>query len=123
MEYSTLTDHYAKLTDLSIAARSSRKIIAKALKHGLKNECLTASYLILILSFKEYSYATDLAVDRFATGEFQIIMLYYNQLAKEHPDRHLLIFALPEIRSIIEEVGGYIRSLVCTEELSIGLKT
>jgi hypothetical protein len=123
MENSTLINHYAKLTDLSIVARSSHRMIGKAIEHGLINDYLASSYLTLALSFREYSYAIDIPVDRFCLDEFDTVLAYYHRLVCEHPDLQLLIFSLAEVKPILQQVGGLIRSIVLTEESSIGLTT
>jgi hypothetical protein len=114
---SILTNHYAQLTDLSLAARSSRRIIAQAIEQGLKDDHLKQSYLTLCLCTQEYCRATNLSVNRFGLDEFETIQIYYNRLVIEHPDQNLMIVAIHEIRPILEKVGGSIRSIISAEEL------
>jgi hypothetical protein len=112
----TCQDYYAHLSNLTLVTRCSRRAISKALEVGLNTSQIEkSSYLILSLCFKEYSDATNLAVRLFGTEEFDTISYYYNRLAAEHPDRHLLIFSGQEIQSILEQVGACIRSSCGTE--------
>jgi hypothetical protein len=108
----TCQDYYAHLSNLTLVTRSTRRAISKALEVGLNTSQIEqSSYLILSLRFKEYSEATNLAIRLFGTEEFETISYYYNRLAAEHPDRHLLIFSGQEIQPILERVGGCIRSI------------
>lgn len=110
-------DYYAKLSKLTIVARSSRKAIGKALEVEFEtNQMKASSYLILCLCFKEYCHATNLAVRLFKISEFETISDYYNRLATEHSDRHLLIFSGHEVKPILERVGACIRSSYCGTE-------
>jgi hypothetical protein len=103
-------DYYASLSNLTLVARSSQKTIGTALETGFKvSQIEASSYLILSLCFKEYCHATNLAVRLFGTDEFETISRYYNRLAIEHPDRHLLMFSGSEIEPILEQVGAAIR--------------
>ena len=112
-----LQDYYAKLSNLNIVARSSRKAIGKALEVEFETNQIKASfYLILCLCFKEYCHATNLAVRLFETSEFETISDYYNRLATECPNRQLLIFSGQEVKPILERVGAGIRSSVCGSE-------
>jgi hypothetical protein len=120
---SILQTRYGELSDLAIVQRSSHRMIGKAIEHGLKNDYLASSYLTLSLSFREYSYAIDIPVDRFCVDEFETVLAYYRRLVCEHPDRQLLIFSLAEVKPILQQVGGLIRSIVLTKESSIGLTT
>ena len=109
-----LQDYYAKLSDLTIVARSSRKAIGQALELEFEtNQMKASSYLILCLCFKEYCHATNLAVRFFKTAEFETISDYYNRIATEHPDRQLLTFSGDEVKPILERVGAGIRASVC----------
>jgi hypothetical protein len=113
----SIRDRYANLSNLSLLERSSRRAIGEALDLQLDASPIEkSSYLILSLSFKEYSHATNLAVRLFGTEEFETISDYYNRLATEYPDRHLLIFAGNEIKPILERVGACIRSIYCGTE-------
>ena len=104
-------DYYAHLSNLTLVARSSRRAIGQALEVGLDaSQIEISSYLILSLCFKEYSHATNIAVRLFGTEEFETISHYYNTLATEHCDRHLLMFSGTEVKPILERVGGCLRS-------------
>jgi hypothetical protein len=114
-------NYYAKLSNLTLVARSSRRAIGMALEVGftadspkgtLRERVETASYLMLSLCFKEYCHTTNLAVRLFGTEEFETISCYYNRLAKEHQDRQLLTFSGQEVQPILDRVGGCIRSMV-----------
>jgi hypothetical protein len=110
-------NYYAKLSNLTLVARSSRKAIGTALEVGFTaNRVETASYLMLSLCFKEYCHTTNLAVRLFGTEEFETISCYYNRLANEHQDRQLLIFSGQEVQPILDRVGGCIRSMVFSGE-------
>lgn len=110
-------DYYAHLSNLTLVSRFSRRAIGKALEIGLDaSQIEKSSYLILSLCFKEYSHATNLAVPLFRTEEFETISHYYNRLATEYPDRHLLIFSGQEVQPILERIGGCIRSSYCGTE-------
>ena len=110
-------DYYTHLSNLTLVARSSRRAIGQALEVGFDaSQIETSSYLILSLCFKEYSHATNLAVRLFGSEEFETISRYYNRLATEHPDRHLLMFSDTEVKPILERVGGCIRSIFCRTE-------
>jgi hypothetical protein len=112
-----LQDYYAKLSNLAIVARSSRKAIGKALELEFgANQMNASSYLILCLCFKEYCHATNLAVRLFKTSEFEKISDHYNRLATQHSDQQLLIFSGDEVQSILERVGTCLRPIVCGTE-------
>jgi hypothetical protein len=105
-------DYYAKLSNPTLVARSSRRTIATALEVGFTAERVErSSYLMLSLCFKEYCHATNLAVRLFGIEEFETISCYYNKLANEHIDRQLLIFSGHEVQPILERVGACIRSI------------
>ena len=127
----TLITLYAKLSNLTIVARSSRKAIRKALELEFQNNQMKASSaLMLCLCFKEYYYATNLDVMLFKVSEFETISDYYNKLITKHPEacasshdaRQLLLFAGHEVKPILEQVGADIRASVCGTE-DIGYTT
>jgi hypothetical protein len=110
-------NYYAKLSNLTLVDRSSRKAIGTALEVGFTaNRVETASYLMLSLCFKEYCHTTNLAVRLFGTEEFETISCYYNRLANEHQDRQLLIFSGQEVQPILDRVGDCIRLMVFSGE-------
>jgi hypothetical protein len=118
-------NYYAKLSNLTLVARSSQKAIGTALEVGftadspkgtLRDRVEISSYLMLSLCFKEYCHSTNLAVRLFGTAEFETISCYYNRLAKEHIDRQLLMFSGHEVQPILERVGDCIRSMVFSSE-------
>ena len=120
---SILIHRYAKLSNLGIVARSSRRMIKKALGYRFGSDWIKiSSYLLLSLCFKEYCHANSLAIDRFGIDEFETIVIYYNRLACDNSDRLLSIFSSAEARLILDEVGGYLRSIVSAEELSVASK-
>jgi hypothetical protein len=110
-------NYYAKLSNLTLVARSSRKAIGTALEVGFTaNRVETVSYLMLSLCFQEYCHTTNLAVRLFGTEEFETISCYYNRLANEHQDRQLSIFSGHEVQPILERVGDCIRLMVFSGE-------
>lgn len=133
IQNSICQNYYAKLSNLTLVARSSQKAIGTALEVGFaadspkgtlllkqrlcqRERVETSSYLLLSLCFKEYCHSTNLAVRLFGTAEFETISCYYNRLAKEHIDRQLLIFSGQEVQPILERVGACLRSIFCGAE-------
>ncbi len=101
---------YANLTNLALVIRSSQTSIGTAIDVGMADNQITkASYLTLSLCYKEYCRATKFTDRSLDPDEFETIAHYYNRIASEHPDRHLLMFSGSEIEPILELVGAAIR--------------
>jgi hypothetical protein len=103
--------HYANLTNPTLVIRSSRTSIAKAINEmELDNPVVRTSYLILCLCYKEYCHATNFTDRSLDPDGYEIIAQYYNRIASEQSEGHLLMFAESEIEPILERVGAAIRA-------------
>jgi hypothetical protein len=102
-------NHYANLTNLALLVRSSRTTIGKAIEMELDNSVVRASYLILCLCYKEYCHATNFTDRSLDPDGYKTIAQYYNRIASEQSEGHLLMFAESEIEEILERVGAAIR--------------
>jgi hypothetical protein len=103
-------DHYANLTNPALVVRSSRTIIGKAIEIELDNPVVGTSYLILCLCYKEYYRATNFTDRLLDPDGYETIAQYYNRIASERSEGHLLMFTESEIEPILELVGKAIRA-------------
>jgi hypothetical protein len=103
-------DHYANLTNLALVVRSSRTIIGKAIEIELDNPVVRTSYLIVCLCYKEYHRATNFTDRSLDPDGYETISQFYNRIASDQSEGHLLMFTGSEIEVILERVGAAIRT-------------
>jgi hypothetical protein len=102
---------YANLTNLALVVHSSQTTIGTAIEVGMADNQITkASYLTLSLCFQEYYRATNFTARSLDLEEYETIAHYYNRIASEQSERHLLMLAGSEIELILERVGAAIRA-------------
>jgi hypothetical protein len=101
---------YANLTNLALVIRSSQTSIGTAIDVGMADNQITkASYLTLSLCYQEYYRATNFTDRSLDPDGYETIAHYYNRIASEQSERHLLMFSGSEIEPILEQVGAAIR--------------